>query len=210
MTMPQSDLLTEVYDTFTDCVGDLPEADFERPTRASAWTVRQLLFHQLLDAQRALVTLSTPAAEEPDVDEATYWRPFRPGEGDGGAAHARFVARAADAFDGPGDLVAWWGATARAASYAASVADPAGRVRTQGHVIAVPDFVSTLVVEATIHLLDATLEVPGGPPAAALRHTRRVLELIKGAPLAEADAAEAVLRATGRLPSDDPAYPLLG
>jgi hypothetical protein len=210
MTMPQSDVLTEAYDAFTACVGDLPDHDLERPTRAAAWNVRQLLFHQLLDAQRALVAFSTPAAEEADVDEATYWRPFRPSAGDGGAAHARFVARAADAFDGPGDLVAWWRATARAASYAASVADPAGRLRTQDHVIAVPDFVSTLVVEATIHLLDATLEVPGAPPAAALRHTRRVLELINGGPLAEPDDAEAILRATGRLPSDDPAYPLLG
>lgn len=204
-------LLERVYAAFSTEVSRLPDAEFERPTRASAWNLRQLLFHQLLDAQRALVALATPSQEEPDVDEATYWRPFRPSVGDGGAASARFVVRAADAYDGPAPLVDQWVSTSAAAARAAAGADPGGRVETQGHVIAVPDLVSTLVVEATIHLLDAHLD----PPVDALAHTRRVLERIRGGPIAEPDAAgpvvaEAVLRATGRLPSDDPAYPLLG
>jgi hypothetical protein len=171
--------------------------------------VRELLFHQLLDAQRALVAFSTPASatSTADVDEASYWRPFRPSEGDGGAAHAQFVIRAAAAYDEAADLVSQWSATSAAAARAASAAPRDGLVRTQGHVIAVPDFVSTLLVEATVHLLDAW----GSPPPAALAHTRRVLELIKGSRLSGgADHAEAILQATGRLPSDDPSYPLLG
>ena len=60
---------------------------------------------------------------------------------------------------------------------------------TRGHVLTVPDFVSTLLVEATIHLLDAG----GTPPAAAVAHTRRVLEELTGAPLPPGSDAE-VLR----------------
>lgn len=174
-----TELLGEVYDAFTAHVRGLP--DLEGPTRAEAWNVRQLLFHQLLDAQRALVTFATPADGEPDVDAVDYWRPFLPGanDGDGPAAHARFVVRAADAYDGPRGLLDQWTATSRAAAYAARIADPSGRVATQGHVLTVPDFVSTLVVEATIHLLDAH----GEPPAGAVEHTRGVLESLYGEPL---------------------------
>lgn len=202
-------LLAQVYDGFTATVSDVPDGGLEQPTRAAAWNLRQLLFHQLLDAQRALVAFATPAEGEPDVDEVSYWRPFRPSHGDGGAAQARFVVRAADAYDDPRTLVAQWTGTSRAAARAAARADPAARVWTQGHVIAVPHFVSTLLVEATVHLLDAY----GDPPAAALAHTRRVLEGIHGGRLPEDPAApdaEVVLRATGRLPAEEPSYPLLG
>ena len=185
------ELLEETYEAFTAHVRALAPDGLERPTRAEAWNVRQLLFHQLLDAQRALVTFATPATGEPDVDEVTYWRPFRPtaeGDPDGGA-HVRFVVAAADAYDGPAGLVRQWTVTSRAAAHAARRADPAGRVATQGHVLTVPDFVSTLLVEATIHLLDAG----GTPPAAAVAHTRRVLEVLTGAPLPPGSDAE-VLR----------------
>ena len=102
-----STLLTDVYDRVSAHVSGLGDADFERPTRAAAWNQRQLLFHQLLDAQRALVAFGSPApaGAEPDVDAVTYWRPFRPSEGDGGAAHARYVVRAADAYDSFVELV---------------------------------------------------------------------------------------------------------
>jgi hypothetical protein len=200
-------LLGEVYDAFTALVSEASHDELERPARTAAWSVRQLLFHQLLDAQRALVALASPTGAEPDVDEATYWRPFRPSEGDGGAAHARFVVRAADAYESPRGLVEHWASTSAAAARAAAAAPSDGRVETQGHVIAVPDLVSTLVVEATVHLLDAW----GDPPAGALTHTRRVLELIDGGPLSGgADDIKAILLATGRLPSDHPSYPLLG
>ena len=204
-------MLEDVYGAFTRTVSHLSPEDFERPTRAAAWNVRELLFHQLLDAQRVLVAFASPTDAEPDVDELTYWRPFRPSEGDGGAGHARFVQAAAGAYGDPRTLVDHWRSTSAATTRAAAAADPSARVETQGHVIAVPDLISTLVVEATVHLLDATLGVPGAPPAGALAHTRRVLEGLYGGPLPAAwDDPEAILRATGRLPADDPALPLLG
>ncbi len=74
-----SDLLGTTYDAVTAHVSGLPPERLEEPSRAAAGNVRQLLFHLLLDAQRALVTFATPADGEPDVDEVTYWRPFLPG-----------------------------------------------------------------------------------------------------------------------------------
>jgi hypothetical protein len=206
-----TDLLETLWTAVTDTVEPLPEGLFGRPTRTD-WTIRELLFHQLLDAQRALVALASPTEEPADVDAVTYWHDFRPSQGDGGAGHAEFVRRAAAAYDVSASLVGHWSTTAEACVRAARAADPQARVRTQGHVIAVPDLVSTLVVEATVHLLDLTLQGPGGPPpAAALAGSRRVLEELYGGPLpAGWDDTEAVLRGTGRLPVDDPALPLLG
>ena len=73
---------------------------------------------------------------------------------------------------------------------------------TQGHVLTVADLASDLVVEATVHLLDLTVDLDGAPdpPPAALAEARRVLEGLHGAPLpARWDDTEAVLEGTGRV-----------
>lgn len=203
------DLLTGCWAAVTTALTGLDEAAFGRRTRTAEWDVRELLFHQLLDAQRALVALASPAAGPADVDAVSYWASFHPDRGDGGAAHARFVQRAAAAYDGATGLVDQWSSTSAAAARAAAAADPGALVTTQGHVLTVADLVSTLVVEATVHLLD--LDVGATPPPGALAHTRGVLEASYGGPLPAAwDDVEAVLRGTGRLPSDDSRLPVLG
>lgn len=194
-------LLAEVYAAQLAAVRDLPEADFARGTR-TAWTVRELLFHQLLDAQRTLVALASPAEpeEEPDVDAVTYWRPFTP-EAEWNDLHAAFVRVAASAYSSSAVLVDHYATTTEASARAVAAADRASRVRTQGHVITVADLASTLVVEATVHLLDLTVDLAGapGPPAAALAEARRVLEGLHGGALpARWSDTGAVLKATGR------------
>jgi hypothetical protein len=200
-----SDLLADAYELVTDSVVGLETAAFEQRTRTAAWTVAELLFHQLQDAERALVAFASTTDAPADVEQVSYWRPFRPSEGDGGAAHAEWVQQSAAAYADPAALVSRWQTTSEAAVRAAREADPAGRVQTQGHVIAVPDFLSTLVVEATVHLLDLTVELTGSPPTAqALTLTRSVLEGLFGAPLPTRwDDTEAVLKGTGRVPLDD-------
>ena len=209
----ETDLLEELWGRVTATVTALDEAAYDVPTRAAGWCVRDLLFHQLLDAQRALVALASPTEARRDVDAVSYWAPFHPAAGDGGRGHAAFVRAAAAAYrtgaGSPGS-----GARRRGRRCARrGRRDPRTRVRTQGHVLTVADLVSTLVVEATVHLLDLTVELPDAPapPPAALRHTRGVLEASYGGPLPAAwDDTEAVLRGTGRLPADDPRLPLLG
>ena len=197
-------LIEETYAAVTEAVRDLSEEELGRPTRTE-WTVAELLWHQCLDAIRALAAAATVVDDEPDVDAVTYWAEYTPDQGDGGAAHAAYVRRATTAFESRRGVVDFWLATGPATARAAAAADPQARIATQGHVLRVPEFVSTLVVEATVHLLDAY----GEPPAAALAETRRVLEAINGAPLDPAwDDTEAVLRGTGRLPG--PPVALLG
>lgn len=83
-------LVGETYAAVTAAVDALSERDLLRPTRAHGWAVQDLLLHLLFDAQRALVTMATPASGEPTVDAATYWAPFKP-DMDGADAHARTV-----------------------------------------------------------------------------------------------------------------------
>jgi hypothetical protein len=199
-------LLIQLYAAEEAAVRDRPEADFARPTRTD-WTVRELLFHQLLDAQRTLVALASPAEpdEEPDVDPVSYWRPFFP-DSDWNAPHAEFVRVAASAYPSGEVLLDHFTTTVEAAGRAVAAADPVSRVRTQGHVITVTDLASTLVVEATTHLLDLTVDLAGapGPPAGALSEARRVLDGLNGAPLPQHwDDVEAVLKGTGRTPLTD-------
>jgi Mycothiol maleylpyruvate isomerase N-terminal domain len=206
-TGPATGLLTSLvaglYAAEASAVRDRPEADFDRPTRTD-WTVRELLFHQLLDTQRTLIALASPAGpdEEPDVDSVTYWRPFFP-DSEWNDPHAQFVRVAASAYPSGSVQVDHFTSTSEAAARALAAADPAARVQTQGHVITVADLASTLVVEATTHLLDLTVDLTGAPqpPAAALAEARRVLEGLHGGPLPDRwGDTEAVLKGTGRDP----------
>jgi hypothetical protein len=199
-------LLAELYAAGVAAVRDRPEPDFARGTR-TAWTVRELLFHQLLDAQRTLVALASPAdaGEEPDVDAVSYWRPFKP-DAEWNDSHAQFVRVAASAYPSGAVLLDHFMSTTGASARALAVAKAESRVRTQGHVISVADLASTLVVEATTHLLDLTVDLEGAPepPTAALAEARRVLQGLNGAPLpARWDDTEAVLKGTGRLSPTD-------
>jgi hypothetical protein len=56
------------------------------PSRCAGWAVQDVLYHQLLDARRALVTFATPSATAPQALG-----------GDGAARHARHVRIAAAA-----------------------------------------------------------------------------------------------------------------
>ena len=124
-------VLAELWCGWTDLVTGLDEDSFAAPTRAEGWTVRDLLFHVLLDAQRALVAFAETTDERPSADRVSYWSGQRP-DPVGAERHAAFVRRAAAAYDGSAGLVAQWADTARAATRAAEAADSARRVRTQG------------------------------------------------------------------------------
>lgn len=208
-------LLRDAYAAVGSSVADLDEEGLDVQTGAEAWRVRDLLLHLLGDARRALVALASTTADEPDVDEATYWQGFRPDLGDGGSAGAAVVRRIASAHGSGRGIVEEWSTTSAAVVRAAGAADPGDRVATQGHVLAVPDLVSTLVLEATVHLLDLRVAVPGPDPApGALGLVRRVLEGLHGGPLPEEwSDLECAQRGTGRAPVPEEwasRLPLLG
>ena len=106
-------------------------------TRAAGWCVRDLLFHQLLDAQRALVALASGTEDAADVDAVSYWAAVPAAEGDGGAGTRRSSGRRprrtrrGRGWPGTGEDVA--GGAARGAG-----GGPRRSGRTPGHVITVP------------------------------------------------------------------------
>lgn len=210
------------YRAVTDDVGTLDEDELARPSRCRGWSRADLLFHMLLDAQRALVTFAAPAAGEPDVDFISYWTPFRPGA-EGYAGHARFVRRVASSYRSDLVIAGQWAETSAAAAHVAATLPADVKVATQGHVLFAGDFLATLAVEATVHHLDLVagderLSGPSGPGLAVARET---LDGALGEPVpAGWDDVDYVLKATGRveLTADDRAdlgvlaarFPLLG
>jgi hypothetical protein len=212
------DALETGYRRVTDVVTGLGEAELMRPTGCAGWAVTDVLFHQLLDAQRALVAFATPVTEPADRDDVTYWAEFTPQPGEAGAraragaaTHARFVRLAASAYP-PGILARVWSETSAAVCRAARACQ-AARVATQGHVLRPADFTATLVVETAVHYLDLTVDLPSAPPSdpASLALVRRVLEGLLGSPLpAGWDDASAAVRGTGRVPLTDEDRALLG
>jgi cytochrome c-type biogenesis protein CcmH/NrfG len=75
------DALAAVYGKITAVADGLTDASALRPSRCAGWAVLDVLYHQLLDARRALRAFASPSAEIPDTDDVTYWRPFSAGSG---------------------------------------------------------------------------------------------------------------------------------
>jgi hypothetical protein len=198
--------LDAMYGHVTAVVGGLTAADLMRRSRCAGWTAGDVLYHQLLDARRALRAFATPAAGPPDRDYVSYWREYSPEGGmppggDDAADHARFVRIVSSAYSA-GALTWEWTETAAAARRAGG-ACPHQAVATQGYSLSVAAFATTLVVEAAVHYLDLTLELPEAPPppAGPLRLVRDVLEGLAGSPVPAAwDDVTCALKGTGRDP----------
>jgi Mycothiol maleylpyruvate isomerase N-terminal domain len=214
--MAAADALGASYGAITAVVEALDPTDFARATGCAAWTVDALLFHVMLDAQRALMALAAPGAGAADTDRVSYWRKYAEaseGSGTGADEHAIFVTRSAAAYADPHGLVRHWSGLSSAAVSAARRADPVATVSTQGHCLLVEDFLDTLVVEATIHHLDLVADLPGAqrPPAGALASTRQTLETLleREVPVGWGDV-DVVLRLTGRTELSPPDLDALG
>ena len=197
------DALNAAYRNVTAVAGGLGEADLMRPSRCAGWAVADVLYHELLDARRALRTFASPADQPPDRDDVSYWTDYAPsGSADfaeESAAHARYVRIAAAAY--PSGALAWEWSETSAAAVRAGRACGHQAVTTQGHVLTVADFAATLAVEAAVHYLDLTVALPSSPTPdpASLGLVRRVLDGLLGARVpASWDDVTAALKGTGR------------
>ncbi|AJP05995.1 hypothetical protein TU94_31765 [Streptomyces cyaneogriseus subsp. noncyanogenus] len=190
------------YEALAAVVRPLGDEESWLPTDCTGWAVRDLLFHLLGDAQRALVALHTPAAGPPDRDAVTYWRDWAPDPA--GAANGRRWNRVgASMFLDFRQLRELYLETAAAAAEAAAGTPPDRPVATQGHVLRAGDLMFTLAVEATIHHLDLTAHLPAapGPAPAGLTATRAALDGLLGRPVPVDWSDEHYARAaTGRVP----------
>ncbi|MGV9283852.1 maleylpyruvate isomerase N-terminal domain-containing protein [Streptomyces sp. NPDC003730] len=192
----------DAYEALAAVVRPLGDEESWLPTACTGWAVRDLVFHLLADARRALVALHTPAAGPPDRDAVTYWTDWAPDPV--GAAHGRRGNRvAASMFLDFGQLKEVWLETVAAAARAAGTTPPDLQVVTQGHVLTAGDLMTTLAVEATVHHLDLTVGLPSapGPAPAGLAAVRATLDGLLGRPVpCDWDDAHYARAGTGRTP----------
>ncbi|MFG3111975.1 maleylpyruvate isomerase N-terminal domain-containing protein [Streptomyces tendae] len=193
------DLFSRSWSALLAAVADLSDEDFARPSGCTGWLVRDLVCHLVVDAQDVLITLATPTAEEPTRDSVTYWQVVEPPTGDDPLD--ALIVRLAAAYEQPGLLKFHLDDVGSAAGRAAVLADPAGRVGTQGQVLTAGDYLSAYVLEWSLHHLDLIAHLPEAapPPAAGLRRSRELLEGVVGTafPTAFTDR-DALLIGTGR------------
>lgn len=202
-----AEALAGVYGLVDELVEEMEDQHYEAATGCLAFSVKDLLFHLMLDAQRALLALADPADEAPDTDAVSYWQKYVEATEPDDLTGVRFVQRSALAYERPTGLGRHWLDTSYAAVAAARNADPEASVRTQGHVLLVEDFLCTLVVEAAIHYWDLTLDLLEDDPelpADALAITRETLEGLLGTKIpADWSTELMLLKPTGRYPLTD-------
>ncbi|MBQ0964217.1 maleylpyruvate isomerase N-terminal domain-containing protein [Streptomyces sp. RK23] len=174
------DLFSRSWSALLAAVADLSDEDFARPSGCAGWLVRDLVCHLVVDAQDVLITLATPTAEEPTRDAVSYWQVVDPPTGDDPLD--ALIVRLAAAYEQPGLLKFHLDDVGSAAGRAAALADPAGRVGTQGQVLTAGDYLCAYVLEWSLHHLDLVAHLPEAapPPAAGLRRSRELLEGVVG------------------------------
>jgi hypothetical protein len=199
---PGADLLRDAYSAFGRVILALDEDRSWTTTGCRGWTIRDLTYHCLADAQRGLVALHSPSGEPADRDAVSYWRDWAQNQ-EGAAQGRRFTRVGASMFLIWGQLRDLYLETSAAVVDAALGGSASQAVVTQGHVLTSDDLLRTLCVEATIHHLDLVLDLPGseGPAPSGLHEVRRVLDGLVGHEIATEWADERYARvATGRGP----------
>ncbi|MGW7518610.1 maleylpyruvate isomerase N-terminal domain-containing protein [Streptomyces sp. NPDC054796] len=194
------DLFSHSWAALRAAVATLTDEDFARPSGCAGWLVRDLVCHLVIDAQDVLITLATPADTAPTRDALTYWDVTgTPPTGDDPLD--ALTVRLAAAYEDPRLLTFHLDDVGSAAGRTAALADPAQWVGTRDEVLTVSDYLSTYVMEWTLHHLDLIAHLPhiAPPPTAGLARSREMLEGIAGAgfPASFSDA-DVLLTGTGR------------
>jgi hypothetical protein len=191
-------VLRQAYDDISAVARSLDERSSWQPTRCAGWCVRDLLFHHLGDAQRALVALATPADGPADRTAVSYWTDA-PGQEDPESRGLRATRTMASAYR-LDHLVQTYVETLAAVVTAAERLAPKALLATQGHVLTVADVACTLAVEAAIHHLDLVVGLAQpGPAVGSLAVVREVVDGLLGRPTPdEWPDVVWVLAATGR------------
>lgn len=164
-------------------VRDLPGEDFARPTRCTAWNVKELLGHLYRDVDRIYVALSQKAPPEPTADSVSYWRAYDPlADAPDIADRAKELAAAHPTGK---DLASAWDQMWPRALDAAGGADRSRVVVTWGPALTLDELLKTRVLEVTIHGADLADALDREPWATAegLGITNGILGALVGADL---------------------------
>ncbi|OLF15480.1 maleylpyruvate isomerase N-terminal domain-containing protein [Actinophytocola xanthii] len=201
-TTPTSDLtlVRQAWEQWAKVGAGLSDVEWARPTRLTGWDVLTLYAHvaRSVEVLAGLLDEPLPGTAPERADASAYFASFA-GVREQAARQVDAVARRAAAA-GPAPLVA---SLAGDGPAVLDRAEAAGEVTvgTVGGTIALPDYLLTRLVEATIHLLDLRHAVPG--PGPAPEAVDRVVDVLVGI----AGPVAFVESATGR--ADLSIFPLL-
>lgn len=175
-----------------------------------SWTVAELVAHLIRQVTRLAAYADQPVeVEAPDLDRFGYYRYDHAAEAPGVAARAVEEARKVDAETLPALFAESW---RDEADLAADL--PADRlVPTFRGALRADEYLATRVLEVTVHHLDlrAALDLPPTPTPEAGALVMALLEgMLDGPRPRNLGRVRFVLTATGRIPSDDPRFPLVG
>ena len=172
-----------------DALGELPEADFGRPTRCAAWDVKGLVGHLWRDLDRLGTCLELTPEPTATCDAIGYFRAYDP-VADAPAIASQSLEVAARYGSGA-DAVAAFDEHRRECIEGVRSLAPDRLVRTRIATMRLDEFVKTRVLELSVHGLDLAdaLDAPpwlshegqavtvallegllGGPPPATLAH----------------------------------------
>jgi uncharacterized protein (TIGR03083 family) len=200
------DALRGECERVSKAVLSLPEEHFTRPTRCTAWNVKELLGHIYRDVDRINVALAGPELEEPTEDAVSYWRAYDPvADAPDIADRAKELAAAHPTGQ---DLAAAWDRMWPRAVDAAASADRSRVVVTWGPALTLGELLKTRVLEVTIHgtdLADA-LHRPAWATGDGRGITTEILRRLLGADLPDNlgwDDLTLMEKGSGRSPLTD-------
>lgn len=191
-----------------DTLAQVPPDAWAR-TALGSWTLAELVAHLVRQASRVTAYADEPVPDAPLLDRVTYYRYDVATVAPGVAQRAVAEARAVDAETLPALFAeAWRDDADRAAELPAEqpLASAFGPIRLD-------EFLATRVLEVTVHHLDlrTALDLPAAVTPEAGRVTTKLLEALLGGPRPRNLGRVRFLQAaTGRIPSDDPRFPVLG
>ncbi len=156
------------------------EADFGRPTRLPAWTVKDVVAHLSRGMDRIRWALSRLAPAAADTDAVTYWRRYVSAVAAPAVAE-RAIAIAAG-FPTGAALVDEFESTWRESTQLAVAAAPDRVVGTWGPTLRLDDYLATRLLEVSVHGLDlaAALDRPPWLTPGGAQVTRWILSELLG------------------------------
>jgi len=207
MSFPEIAAFAEESAAAEQTLRDVPADAWDRPALGS-WNLAQLGAHLVRAVTRVPEYLPRPVDGEPAVDRVGYLRY------DAEDMSAAIAQRAVDEAQGvdPTTLCSRFAVGWRATIAAANDHGPQQVLWTVMGPMRLDDYLATRILEVVIHHLDVrvALDLPPIPTPAAATMTADLLEALLGEPRPRNLGRTRFLQvATGRLPSDDPRFPVL-
>jgi uncharacterized protein (TIGR03083 family) len=205
MTVPEMDAFAREAERIDRTLHDIGPDAWDRPALGE-WNVAQLVWHLVRQADRLHAYHDRPVSPDaPTVDRVEYCR--RAADLAGDVAARAIEGAAGVAPETLPDLFSdAWRRSLRA------VADPDALIETVVGPMRTGDYAATRVVELVVHHMDVrrALDLPPDSDPVAARLVTDLLEtMLDGPRPRNLGRTRFLLAATGRIPHDDPRFPVL-